>query len=154
MVGSTYLQTVHRLILETKGNASTYYKAQIMKELTLTTKNNISPWIKVVRHTYSHLVSNWNFVFRSEINLLPCFEVLSLLIFWTHFLILIVPFCLEHIQEQSGSWPLWTRRLSRLIISFIRGTFEETWCHISFTVPFGSSYSKYHFTWKKKLSGD
>lgn len=46
---------------------------------------------------------------------------------------------------------LLTIRLSRLIIMLIRGNFKDTWRHISLTAPFGSSYSKYRFTWTTEL---
>lgn len=53
----------------------------------------------------------------------------------------------EHMHEQSVPLaPLSNRRLLRLVNNFINGAFTDTWRHISFTGPFGSSYSKKRFT--------
>lgn len=53
-----------------------------------------------------------------------------------------IPDWFEQRQEQSGSLSsLFTRRLSRLIINLTFGNFTETCRQISFTAPFGSSYS-------------
>lgn len=55
----------------------------------------------------------------------------------------ISPVWFEQRQEQSSSFRfLLTSRLSRLIISFISGSFWATWRQISRTVPFGSPYKK------------
>lgn len=63
-------------------------------------------------------------------------------IIYHHEMVLIMDW-FEQRQEQSGSVSsLLTRRLSRLIINLIRGSFMETCRQISLTVPFLSSYTK------------
>jgi hypothetical protein len=82
------------------------------------------------RYNHSEVVINLHFLHR-------------VMIYFIYLPVEISVGFVEQMHEQSVALsPLSTMRLLRLVNNLINGAFRETWRHISFTGPLGSSYRK------------